>query len=213
MMWEWHAAFDGRVEYDFDTGCVLIIDGRGVDELGYGRMPRTAGEIKAHRVSWAIVNGPIPAGLHVLHSCDVRRCVNPFHLSVGTHQDNMDDMDAKGRRVPPPVLYGSGRPNSVLTENDVWAIRHMLMLGLFTQAEIVRSYNVAPMTISRLARGASWRHVGANWPFEEAPTPWTEASILALLPPPLQKLREKSREPQKVERTPSSNPDTPTWRQ
>ena len=51
----------------------------------------------AHRASWIMEFGPIPDGLLVLHKCDVRNCVRPGHLFLGTYKDNMDDMYAKGR--------------------------------------------------------------------------------------------------------------------
>lgn len=50
-----------------------------------------------HRVAWSLFKGPIPEDLHVLHKCDVRNCVNPYHLFLGTNLDNIHDRIAKGR--------------------------------------------------------------------------------------------------------------------
>lgn len=53
--------------------------------------------VVAHRVAWEVAHGPIPDGLHVLHTCDNPPCCNPGHLRLGTPQDNVDDMMRKGR--------------------------------------------------------------------------------------------------------------------
>lgn len=68
---------------------------RKVNNHGYGRV----GDLYAHRVSYEIHVGPIPAGLQVLHRCDNPPCSNPSHLFLGTVTDNMRDMWAKGRGV------------------------------------------------------------------------------------------------------------------
>lgn len=142
---------------------------RGVCGLGYGRAGRIAGEVRAHRISWVLWNkSQIPDGMHILHSCDNRACVNPEHLSVGTHTDNMRDMMAKGRHVPAPKQFGSENPQAALTEDDAWNIREMVRVGMFNQIEIARSYGVSPMTVSRLINLKSWTHIGRDWPFKEA---------------------------------------------
>jgi hypothetical protein len=69
------------------------------DKNGYGTMTYspTRKVFKAHRVSYEIFKGPIPDGLHVRHSCDHPWCVNPQHLLVGTHKENMRDVMIRGR--------------------------------------------------------------------------------------------------------------------
>lgn len=62
-----------------------------------GSRSTNRGSVPAHRVAWILTRGSIPEDAFVLHRCDNRGCVNPQHLFLGTHSDNMQDMLAKGR--------------------------------------------------------------------------------------------------------------------
>lgn len=65
--------------------------------VGYGQIKQHYQTRHAHRVSYELNIGPIPPGLVVCHTCDVRACVNPDHLWLGTFGDNNRDREAKGR--------------------------------------------------------------------------------------------------------------------
>jgi predicted metal-binding protein len=65
--------------------------------MGYGTIWISGKNVLAHRVAWAKANGPIPKGMHICHKCDVRNCVNPEHLFLGTAKDNMRDKVSKKR--------------------------------------------------------------------------------------------------------------------
>lgn len=70
---------------------------RGCGSGGYGQVWREGRNWQAHRVAYEFTRGPIPDGLWVLHRCDVPNCVNPAHLYVGTHKDNVRDRVERGR--------------------------------------------------------------------------------------------------------------------
>lgn len=69
----------------------------GLNNCGYGQTSIYAKHVLAHRLAFELANGPIPAGVYVLHTCDNRVCVNPDHLWLGSQLDNVRDAITKGR--------------------------------------------------------------------------------------------------------------------
>ena len=120
---------------------------------GYGSFRVRGRTLKAHRCAWELVNGPIPFGMQVLHHCDNPPCVNPAHLFLGTHVDNMADRTEKGR-VPRGEDNGSAR----LTENNVRAIQRLYASGL-TYETVAYNFDVVKGTVGDIIRGKNWKHI------------------------------------------------------
>lgn len=157
----WHALFDQR-SAKTEAGCLLW--SQYVDGLGYGRLgSRHTKQVKSHRASYELAKGEIPSGMVVMHTCDVRHCVNPDHLILGTQADNVADMVSKKRHKPVAPRHGSQNPISVLDEDKAWEIRALIKLGIWTQKQIADDYGVSPMTISRIANNKTWTHVETSW--------------------------------------------------
>lgn len=132
---------------------------KSVDEDGYGRFALDGKSQKAHRVAWELVNGPVPDGMCVLHKCDIRHCVNPDHLFLGTKKDNTTDMLNKGRHE---VCKGEEVGTSVLTENQVVEIRSLYTPYSKTHGRVAlaKRYGVTPQAIGHVVTRLSWSHVG-----------------------------------------------------
>ena len=132
---------------------------------GYGNFKLNGTMIKAHRVAYTLFLGPIPNGLHVLHRCDVPGCVNPNHLFLGTHMENMIDREAKGRGHD---KRGEANGRAKLTLQEVWQIRDLVKCKLFTQIEIGRMYGISNVVVSKISLFQLWKE-GAN-PYEQPAT-------------------------------------------
>jgi hypothetical protein len=142
----------------------------GTDRQGYGFFGVAGRSVLAHRYAWALVNGPIPSGMHVLHRCDRPRCVRPDHLFLGTNRDNIADRMAKGRDSSPSGIWnksltephrlarGERVGGAKLTAEQVIEIRTRHDRG-----ESIRSlaiaYGVGRGTAQDIIHGRSWAHV------------------------------------------------------
>lgn len=103
-----------------------------------------------HVLSYELSNGEIPEGLFVLHKCNRKLCINPDHLYIGTHNDNMRDM------ADSDVNKGEGNGNSILTEKDVREIKKLIASRMITYNNIAQNYGVKRQTIKDIALGRTW---------------------------------------------------------
>tara|TARA_R110000868_G_scaffold228311_3_gene481337 strand:- start:136 stop:744 length:609 start_codon:yes stop_codon:yes gene_type:complete len=147
--------------------CVIKKDGcwgwSGViDKDGYGRMSYSSklGSRRAHVASYLVYKGPVPNGILVCHSCDVRACTNPDHLWLGTEKQNTADMIEKGRRNNRnwPVHIGIQNVNAKLDDEKVKEIRRLLKVGV-SQADLGRQFGVTKQTIAAIKLCQTWKHV------------------------------------------------------
>lgn len=123
------------------------------DEDDYGVIKVNQVNNRVHRMSYEAFVGPIPAGMFVCHHCDTPRCFCPAHLFLGTIDDNSADMVRKNRHAK-----GERMPFSKLTEKDVTAIRRMASSG-YTNKTIAEQFPVNSLTVSRVVRRLTWKHV------------------------------------------------------
>ena len=138
-----------------------------VDRKGYGRCS-IAGHEQAHRLSYALHNGPIPTGMLVCHTCDNPACVNPDHLFLGSTRDNLADASRKGRMATgernyrhnhPETVIGELNPAAKLTEPDVKRIRERHAVGQATYRELADEYGVSLAAIGCVVNRRTWNHL------------------------------------------------------
>lgn len=138
------ARLQRHIEPDLNSGCWLWSG--ALSQSGYGVLKQTGTHLpmKAHRIAWRIFRGSEPSGA-VLHKCDTRACVNPDHLFVGSHADNMLDMRIKGRQ-----------PNRRLNEAAVRDIKTKRL----SIARYAKLYGVDGGTVRKVLKGITWAHIG-----------------------------------------------------
>lgn len=144
-----------------------------IDRRGYGALPISGrASYRASRVSWFLANGPIPDGMLVCHHCDVRHCVNPAHLFLGTYADNARDMANKGR-----ALRGERNHQAKLTAEQVLAIREAGARGEKIMA-LAAQYDVSARLVFNILTGKAWRHLAEGEP-DNLRTGWKQPRRLS----------------------------------
>lgn len=161
-----------------ETGCWNWT--RGKDTRGYGAayIPH---RVMAHRLSYELSVGPIPPGKHVCHTCDNPSCINPDHLWIGTHAENMADKEAKGRGTKPPVLRGddhwsrkhpdrvkrgADNPNAKLTIHQVIGIRRAYLAGM-SHRDIATTFGISEKSVPDYISGKGWTTFSAGPSLQE----------------------------------------------
>jgi DNA-binding transcriptional regulator YiaG len=148
--------FCSKVDSSSD-GCWPWLGGH--DHYGYAKF-RVDGKVsvRAARVAFQVSRGPIPTGMHVLHTCDNRQCVNPSHLFLGTNRDNVRDRVAK-RRDGDHKGIKNGRAK--LTPDQVSAIREEYQPRA-SYAKFARRFGVSASTIRNIVKGRNWVNTASS---------------------------------------------------
>lgn len=146
-----------------ETACWPWTGGRF--QNGYGRISFGGKSLGAHRISFELFVGPIPAGMFVCHNCpggDNRWCVNPAHLWVGTLAENNRDQSVKGvaqgnrHHIGFP---GEAHPHSKLTDADVVAIRSRYTPKKVTVKMLAAEFGISETSVRDIVHRRSWSHV------------------------------------------------------
>jgi hypothetical protein len=149
------------------SGCWIWLGGLNKD--GYGQASYQCKNVTAHRVSFLVFNGAIRDGLCVMHQCDVRSCVNPYHLTEGTSAENTADKVRKGRarvasgdahymRINPELRSGERGASAKLIEAEVREIIRLASCGV-VQTDLAAEFEVSRTCISAIVTRRNWKHL------------------------------------------------------
>lgn len=133
------------------NGCLLWTAARNAG--GYGIFGFNGSTQLAHRVAWQLINGPIPNGMYVCHRCDIRHCIEPSHLWLGTHTDNIRDMEAKGRGRHP---FGVGHGSTKATPAQVLAVFRAKRGQV---PKVAKAVGIRYSAAKKIRAGKIWAHL------------------------------------------------------
>lgn len=131
LCWEWRGTY---------------FSGKNYGQFWWGEIDGKDKTISAHRASWLLHKGEITGGLHVLHKCNNSKCVNYFHLYLGTHENNMRDRDNAGRTSKGAHRYNFRRDDKLIAE----IVR--LRIEGYKVVEIKEKLNIGHGTYYRCAK-------------------------------------------------------------
>ena len=142
-----------------------ILQEKNLDSKGYGKtfnkeyyaVHKKIRYKASHRLAYEKANGPIPEGMLIRHTCHTPNCVNPEHLVLGTHKDNMRDMTDAGRQA-----RGERNAKAKLTEQQVREIKQEMPHGRVAYGKVDKmaaKYGISRYTIYDIWSGKSWSHL------------------------------------------------------
>lgn len=128
----------------------------GTKSRGYGFISISGRMYLVHRYSYMLHYGDIPKGsgwhgICVCHACDNRRCVNPKHLFLGSHDDNIQDAVNKAK------FKGENAGRAKLSQNQVSQIRFLLDTRIYSHRELAKMFNISRGSIGGIKRGLIWK--------------------------------------------------------
>lgn len=143
-----------------ETGC-WIWDAATL-KGGYGVLDDGQKTVTAHRHSFKLFKGEITGKMQVLHDCDIRSCVNPSHLYLGSHKQNMNDRNTRNRQAKGEKhgmfgggIRGSANKRSKLTEQDVLEIR----ASKEQHCNLAKHFGVTQSAIWNIINRKTWKHL------------------------------------------------------
>lgn len=145
-----HEAFEKNISQIIPNEKCMPWEGF-VLENGYGQLSFKGKRYLAHRLSYIYYYGEIPAGVFVCHHCDTRNCVNPSHLFLGTHRENMQDMARKGR------IKGEKHPMAKMSNDNIVLMRSLH--PSMPQAKLASLFHISQTQVSDILSRKSWSHI------------------------------------------------------
>lgn len=137
-----------RMQENIATECWEWIGNR--HSSGYGTLMLDGRIVRAHRLSYEVFSGESAKGRMVCHECDNPPCINPRHLWLGSHQENIDDASQKFR-----MHFGESHGLAKLTDEKVREIRNSKEKGV----DLAKKFGVSSSCISTVKSGRRWPHI------------------------------------------------------